>query len=303
MERHKQKFVSGARRASGLDASTAEQVWELMAAFAGYGFPKAHAAGYAVVAYRMAWLKTHYPAEFMAARLAVGGGFYSPRTYMSEARRLGVAVCAPHVNHSADHFTLEREASGQPVLYMGLGAVRELTHTTLRRIIAQRPFATFDDFLIRAQPQHVEAFNLIKAGALEGLCHSAAVLARLDAEHWHGRHSAQHSLPFVEASPAGPLDLTLATRAAWEREVLGMPVSVHPLQLVAQTLARYRLVSSATMSAHAGQVITMAGVRVGWPHDLAHMSGQPILYADLEDEAGIYSVRLEAQPIASSATS
>jgi DNA polymerase III alpha subunit len=75
--------------------------------FAGYGFPQAHAAGYATVAYRMAYLKTHYPAEFMAARLAVWGGFYRPNVYMSEARRLGLIVKPPHINHSNAAFTLE----------------------------------------------------------------------------------------------------------------------------------------------------------------------------------------------------
>jgi DNA polymerase III alpha subunit len=85
MERLRAQFIAGAQATSGLEATTAHQVWELMAAFAGYGFPKAHAAGYAAVAYRMAYLKTHHPAEFMAARLAVWGGFYRPGVYMSIA--------------------------------------------------------------------------------------------------------------------------------------------------------------------------------------------------------------------------
>ncbi len=78
MEQLHQKFVEGAQKTSRVEAPIAQKIWDLMAVFAGYGFPKAHAAGYAVVAYRMAYLKTHYPAEFMTARLAVWGGFYHP---------------------------------------------------------------------------------------------------------------------------------------------------------------------------------------------------------------------------------
>ncbi len=166
MARLREGFIAGAQRVSGLDAPTAEKVWDLMAAFAGYGFPKAHAAGYAALAYRLAYLKTHYPAEFLAARLAVWGGYYSPRVYMSEARQLGLMVKPPHVNHSGESFTLD--PIDRRTLWMGLGQVRELTHATIETILHQRPFTSLDDFLIRARPLHVEAINLIKCGALDG---------------------------------------------------------------------------------------------------------------------------------------
>ena len=113
-----------------------------MAAFAGYGFPKAHAAGYAALAYRLAYLKCHFPAEFFAARLAVWGGFYSPRVYMSEARHLGLTVKPPHINHSGEAFTLD--PIDRRTLWMGLGQVRELTHATTSAIMAQRPFTSLD---------------------------------------------------------------------------------------------------------------------------------------------------------------
>jgi DNA polymerase III alpha subunit len=132
MERLHQQFIMGAQATSGMDVTIAQQVWELIAAFAGYSFPKAHAAGYAAVAYRMAYLKTHHPAEFMTARLAVWGGFYRPSVYLSEARRLGLEVKPPHVNHSNEAFTLEPPHT----LWMGLGQVRELTHTAMETIPA-----------------------------------------------------------------------------------------------------------------------------------------------------------------------
>ena len=283
MERLRAQFVAGAQATSGLDVTVAQQVWELMAAFAGYGFPKAHAAGYAVVAYRMAYLKTHYPAEFMAARLAVPGGFYRPSTYMSEARQLGLTVKPPHVNHSDEAFTLEPPQT----LWMGLGQVRELTHTTLKTIVARRPFESLEDFLARAQPQYVEAVNLVKVGALDGLGNAKAMLSQLERDRWHGRHTGQMGLLVTQPMMAIP-DPTPHERAAWEREVLGMLVSVHPLQLVAKELAQRRLIRSDELSRHAGQDVTLAGVRLAAHHFSAQQA--PKLLVDMEDEAGIYQV-------------
>jgi DNA-directed DNA polymerase III PolC len=115
----KRKFIEESQSKSGVPAEMGERVWEMMAAFAGYGFPKAHAASYAQVAWRSAWCKTYFPAEFMAAVLANWGGYYSQRVYLSEARRMGLTVRPPHVNHSARNFSVSDE-TGQKTLYMGL---------------------------------------------------------------------------------------------------------------------------------------------------------------------------------------
>ena len=108
-----------------------------MAAFAGYGFPKAHAASYAQVAWQSAWCKAHFPAEFMAAVLANRGGYYRQGVYINEARRLGLRVMAPHINQSGREFKV-RYPKGEPVLYMGLNQVRDLTSRTQKRLIQHR---------------------------------------------------------------------------------------------------------------------------------------------------------------------
>ena len=287
MARLRQQFVTGAQAVSGLDEPTAMQVWDLMAAFAGYGFPKAHAAGYAVVAYRMAYLKTRYPAEFMAARLAVWGGFYSPRVYMSEARRLGLIVRPPHINHSGEAFTLE--PSDRKTVWMGLGQVRELTHTTIDTIIQQRPFASLDDFLMRAQPVYSEAVNLVKAGALDGLGGVKTMLQQLEKERWHGRHTPQLSLALTASESSSSPALSLSERAAWEQELLGMLVSVHPLQLHTEELAHHRLTRSDELKAHADKEVMLAGVRLA-AHRFTGRQKEPMLIVDMEDEAGMYQV-------------
>jgi DNA polymerase III alpha subunit len=295
MERLHQQFIAGALATSQIDAATAQQIWELMAAFAGYGFPKAHAAGYAAVAYRMAYLKTHYPAEFMAARLAVWGGFYRPSVYMSEARRLGLMIRPPHINHSNESFTLEPPEptsglppSGRPVsLWMGLGQVRELTRTTMETIIAGRPFESLEDFLTRAQPQYVEAVNLVQAGALKGLGNAHAMLAQLARERWHGRHTGQMGL-LATPSPTAMPEPTLHERAEWEREVLGQSVSVHPLQLVAWP-SPHLMTRSDELSQRAGQNVTLVGVRLA-AHRWMTQQHELMLLVDMEDEHGMYQV-------------
>jgi DNA polymerase III subunit alpha len=125
-------FITGAKTRHNVPPETAERIWEMMAAFAGYGFPKAHAASYAQLAWNSAWCKTHYPAEFMCAVLGYGGGYYSQRVYLMEARRLGLTVKPPLINHAHQRFQVAYP-QGQPVLYMGLNQVRDLTHKTIQK--------------------------------------------------------------------------------------------------------------------------------------------------------------------------
>jgi len=291
MARLHAQFLEGAHVVSGIDPATAEQVWELMAAFAGYGFPKAHAAGYASVAYHMAYLKTHFPAEFMAARLAVWGGYYSPRMYASEARRLGLVVKPPHINHSHEAFTLERPGT----LWMGLGQVRELTHVTLKAIVSGQPYTSLEDFLTRVQPLHVEAVNLVKAGALDGLGSPRAMLMVLDQAKWRGRHSAQMGLT-LPTPAAAAAEQTLQDQADWQREVLGWPVSVHPLQLLASELSMHAVTHSDQLPQAVGQEVALAGIRLS-AHRFSSSRQEPMLLVDMEDEKGMYQVLWSGQAL------
>jgi DNA-directed DNA polymerase III PolC len=283
MARWRERFIAGAQHTGGMDETTAAAVWHLMEVFAGYGFPKAHAAGYAALAYRLTYLKTHYPAEFMAARLAVWGGYYSPRVYMSEARRLGLTVKPPHINFSEEAFTLDRR--DRATLWMGLGQVRELTQTTIGSIRQARPFDSLDDFLLRAQPQHSEVVNLVKCGALSGLGEPAALLAVLEAEPWRGRHAAQLRLRL--SVPVKPPPATLLQQAAWEQEILGYPAAIHPLDLHRDQLLRAGAISSVAIPQYFDRTVALGGLRVA-QHRVKGESGGTMLLVDLEDQHGLY---------------
>jgi len=284
-----QAFITGCQRPQpagpGLSQRQAETLWEQVRAFAGYGFNQGHATAYADVSYRSAYIKAHWPAAYMAARLGERGGFHHPTIYMAEARRLSIPLRPPHINHSGRRFTLdmagaqenqcpedakkqrneekngkrEEEAAAGPILWMGLDAVRDLRGTTIAAIVANRPFVSLADLLARVRLQARELTHLIQCGALDGLAESRnALLAQAPGAR---RGALQLAFDFLaaEAEPETP-----AQRLAWERRILGLPMSVHPL-----TLARPKLPADVVLLAqaqrHRGQRLRTAGVRLpGW---------------------------------------
>jgi DNA polymerase-3 subunit alpha len=263
-------FVEGCQRRApdgpGFNRQQAETLWEQVHAFAGYGFNQGHATSYAVVSYRSAYLKAHWPAAFLCARLAEWGGFHHQAVYLAEAVRLDLSVRPPHVNHSGPRFTLDWEGE-QAVLWMGLGQVRDLRRTSVRAIVAgrqrpqdraQQPFASLRDLLQRVPLQRKEVVHLIQCGALDGLGESRAALLVEAAEIERAGSVLQMTLGFAPPEvPAEPA----AQRLAWERHLLGQPVSVHPLQVVElpEHLPLRRLPEQP------GRQITVVGVRLpGW---------------------------------------
>ena len=129
--------------------------------------------------------------------------------------------------------------------------------------------------------------NLVKAGALNGLGNPKQMLAQLEAERWHGRHSEQ--LPLLTPQKNVFIqEPTAHERAAWEREVLGLLVSVHPLELVADALSKHERISSRELASHIGQEVILAGVRLA-SHRFT-TNHEPMLLADMEDEVGMYQV-------------
>lgn len=257
----KEKFIAGALARSEVPPAVSERIWQLMAAFAGYGFPKAHAASYAQVSWRAAWCKTHEPALFMAAVLANWGGYYGQRVYLMEARRMGLAVRAPHINHAGREFCVSF-LDGKPVLFMGLDQVRDLTRGVQARILRSRPFHSLVDFLARVDPRPAEAENLIKAGALEGFGTIPAMLERLK-RGWRGGQLPLFALDTPGETESGE-DWSLAEKMAAQEMILGVGVVAHPLELVGRQLAAAGTISTSEAAARPGQRVRVAGIRQTW---------------------------------------
>ncbi len=282
MQELRAKFVREAESRSGIPAATGEQVWEMMAAFAGYGFPKAHAASYAELAWRSAWAKTHFPAEFMAAVLANWGGYYSQRVYISEARRMDLVVRPPHVNHSRREFSVGQDEDGA-ALFMGLDQVRQLSRRTIGRILRLRPFGTLEDFLSRVDPRRQEAENLAKVGALAGLGRIPAILRRLQEAWLPGQPSLFASPVMVGA------DWDLDRKMAAQHELLGISVEAHPLELLADRIANLGAYSTIEAAERPGQRIQVAGVRQT-SRRTRTAAGEAMLLLTLEDLSGMLEV-------------
>jgi DNA polymerase-3 subunit alpha len=252
------KFMARARD-KGMDAAVAEELFELVARFANYGFNKSHATAYAMVAYWTAYVKANYPEEFFAALLnSRADAAAQVQACQTNCRALGVTVRGPDVNHSAAAFAVEREAGAtRPVIRYGLDAVRNVGPAAAAGLCAERaaggPFASLDDLCRRGRARTVTRKTieaLVKAGACDGFGVPRQRMALLVDDITAGWERATESAlqrSFFEtyddqASTAhgGGAQLgevhewDLLTKLAFEKEALGVYVSGHPLDACAQ---------------------------------------------------------------------
>ncbi len=286
MENLRERFVAGCCRQDGpgLSEAQARTLYEQVAAFAGYGFNQGHATAYAAVSFRSAYLRAHYPAEFLCARLADWGGFHHQAVYIAEAQRLGIPVYPPHVNFSERKFALgARQSFGNgtgvdqnferssapcpqdvddPALFMGLGQVRDLRRESVRSIVRERrrsPFEDLRDLVARVDLQPKEVDHLIRCGALDGLGSSRAALLHDQQEIRRAGSVDQLGFGFFTDAVAAE---SPAERIAWETRILGQPLSVHPVALLPSSPARVRL---ADLAQPGNRSVRVAGVRLpGW---------------------------------------
>ena len=246
MAKQRQIFMQGAET-NKVNADKAEQIFDLMEKFAGYGFNKSHSAAYALIAYQTAYLKAHFPQAFMAATLSCDmGNSDKVSALIQDCRRMKIEVLPPHANASDWEFVPEGESS----IRFGLGAVKGVGEAAVRSLVEVRQqgsdFAGFEDMFMRLPPRSLNKRMLeamIKAGALDGLVpHANAALLGLAgamevaARKRHDLEARQSALfeaqepdggdsGFPEASEWG-----LGERLLHEKEVLGFYLSGHPLE-------------------------------------------------------------------------
>lgn len=163
LKHYKEKFFEGCHK-KGVETGVVEKIWDMILSFSGYSFCKPHSASYCLVSYKAAYLKSHYPAEFMAAVISNQGGFYKASAYIEEARRFGVKVLPPDVNESDIHFKGYKN-----LLRTGLMQIKGLRSKTMNKILFERKekggFQDMNDFLSRVEPSFEEARVLVKARA------------------------------------------------------------------------------------------------------------------------------------------
>jgi DNA polymerase-3 subunit alpha len=250
MAEQKEKFYKGCTEYGGLTKSHIDDIWTKIEPFAAYGFNKAHAASYGMVAYKTAYLKANYPAEYMSACMtAESGDIETCGEYIEEARRMGFTILPPDINESYLDFTAVVE-DGVPTknIRFGLGNIKNFGDEIGKAIILERkvrgPFKTIESFLERVTHKNLNKKSveaLAMCGALDALGERGVLIANTETLlQFHkgvaSTDSAQSSLFFgMDAEPKSTLVLTPAepasmeTKLAWEKELLGLYLSGHPL--------------------------------------------------------------------------
>lgn len=273
----------------GRNEAEIDSVWALLHDFAGYMFNKAHSAAYAVEAFQGAWLKTRYPVEFLAAVLTSRRGFYRPLLYVLEALRAGARFLPPCLHLSDARRFLARGGE----IRLPLDQVRGLTQATLDRILERRPFAELGDFFRLAQPSRAEWLNLLKAGALDVFGEARGRLfwrlQRLEAVAERGRGAPAFAPELPESFAATP-----EACARWETEVLGFPVSLHPLAAAAPGIDWTHFVSTAQLEREQqrwyGRTVRVCGLIVADRHHTT--ASGPMKFLTLADWTGFVEVSL-----------
>jgi DNA polymerase-3 subunit alpha len=268
--KHKQKFIKGASEKT-MDKETATAIFEDWEKFARYGFNKSHAADYGLISVQTGYLKTHYPAEYMCALMSVfKDDAAKVAMYISDSRAMGIDVLQPDVNHSGFDFSIEDrpvdpakpESGTKPAIRFGLGAVKNVGQAPAEMIVSGReqpgkassPFSDLNDFARRvdlraAGKRALEC--LIKVGAFDSFGDRTALLASQErivaasASHFRAQESGQLSLfGGVSGVQAETINLPSGIRIdkkealAWERELIGVYLSDHPLSAYAELLTQ-----------------------------------------------------------------
>jgi DNA polymerase-3 subunit alpha len=305
MAAEEEKFVAGCL-AQGHSEETGREMFRLIGHFAGYGFNRSHAAGYGLVAYQTAYLKAHYPAEYLAALLtATKSNKDRTAIYLNECRQMGIEVLVPDVNESETDFTVH---DGR--IRFGLSAIRNVGEGVVEKIAEARcdgPFESFLDFVNRVD---VSALNkrtvesLIKAGAFDALGHSRKGLTLmhelvLDAtvERRRNEEMGQYSL-FAGESETGEsqdfeipdLEWAQKLKLAFEKEMLGLYVSDHPLLSVGASLASSTTTTIAELTELTDRSSVTVGGIVGAITRRWTKNGDPMLFFQLEDLEGSVEV-------------
>src|SRR5512144_986740 len=256
IEKHRKKFVDGAVK-NGMEKETAEAIYSDWEEFARYGFNKSHAADYGVISVETAYLKAHYTPEFMTALLSANAGKTEQvALYVADARSMDVPVLAPDINASDWDFSIE-EVEGKPNIRFGLGAIKNVGQAAVELAIRERKqngaFKNLNEFARRVDLRAVgkRALEcLIKVGALDAFGNRAAMLASLDrlvsisSNHFRAAEAGQMSLFGESTGVIEDIQLPDVNNVDkremlnWERELIGLYVSDHPLTPYQQTFAQ-----------------------------------------------------------------
>jgi DNA polymerase-3 subunit alpha len=305
MEKQRERFVTGATE-RGVEARKAEEIFRLMAEFAGYGFPKAHSTAYALITYQTAYLRANHPREYLASLLSIEAGNHDKLArYISHARDKGIHVLAPDVNESERDFTVVADG-----IRFGLAGVKNVGEGAIEAICEARTeegrFGSLYEFASRVDGKRVNrrvVESLVRCGAFDSIEENRAKLfTGLDAALEAGaatqrdRAIGQTSLfgrDGATAAPEPPLPeaapWTDAERLAHEKAALGFYVTGHPLEAVRAQLDRFGDVTSTTAGSRDGKEVRAGGILASL-RETRTRRGATMGFGTLEDLEGSFDL-------------
>ena len=290
---HHERFLTGAR-GRGVSDAVAERVWAQIQGFSGFGFPKAHSAAFGLLAYQSAWLREHYPPEFLCSLLNEQPmGFYPPDSLAHEAQRRGVRMAPPTVNASTVLCHVGRER-GALVVQVGLGYVKGVREEEMAALVAERerggPYSGVADLATRSGASRDGLERLVWAGALDGLPLTASEHRREDYWRLGVAGTAQRAgdatqLPLPLDPPAAPV---LSPLGRWQRVVedyrsTGINLGEHPMSLLRDGLGKSVARSTDLKRIDDGATVEVAGMVVARQRP---ETAKGITFMLLEDERG-----------------
>ena len=291
LERYRKLFFSkGARSAT--PAAALARLWDMLCSFRGYSFCKAHSASYALVSFKLAYLKRHFPLQFFVSVINNGGGYYSRQTYLNECRRSGVAVLLPDVNRAEMAYTAEGSA-----LRIGLGQLRGISRTFVQKLLDERGrgglFTGYADFLRRLRPGLLEIRVLVRSGALDRISEGMFRPQLL----WRYLRNDRTGGLFAEEIPPVP-DYPEEVKLLDEIRTLGLVVSRHPVSifrsragLLSKRLGFPHLIRSVELPRCIGRQVSLAGLVAGGKEVLTR-TGEPMVFVSFEDEYSLFETIL-----------
>lgn len=282
----------------GIKPDIAKELWRQIESFAGYAFCKAHSASFALLSFQMAYLKVHYPAEFMASVLNNQGGFYSPGVYIEEAKRLGLKMLLPSVNESI--YTYK---GGEGSIRLGFIAVKSLSRSTAETIIKTRgkegEFRDLTDFLRRTETGYEEAALLIRCGAMDCFKLTRPALMRFLDLFFHRRKILMRGcsdlfvdeISELEKEVATSVDYSEEEKCAAEYEAFGYMVSRHPLEFFSSVTGSADIIKARDLPRYAGRRVKMAGWYMTSKR-IKTKKGDIMKFLSLEDLTGTFEAVL-----------
>ena len=314
MARQHDIFIEGCQKHSGISKNEAEKIWGLFEPFQGYGFNKAHAACYGRVAYQTAYMKAKYPAEYMCAVLtAESGDTEKIAEIIAECKRMQIPVLPPDINTSFEDFTVVKSGIGQDPLTnseqdqirFGLFTVKNVGANIVSAIIEERkingPYFGLTDLLERVKSKDLNKKSLeslVKSGALDALGERNQMLAnmetilayRKDAVRTRAQNQSslfglmnQNSIPTLKLQKADPAPFD--EKIKWEKELLGLYVSGHPLDRLRVKLEKEKMNINTAKSLAEGAPAMIAGC-VQSIKKILTKNGEPMAFLKILDFSG-----------------